>query len=114
MKYLAALLAAASVAVQAETITLPEAVCGTVRICTSAGVQIRASTAYPSVVVIIGEDTYTSATGGQDPNHIGPLVLTQGDSYIILTADFSTHRKPGSGRLRATTIWVLDGGTVER
>lgn len=109
-----ALLAAAAVA-NAETITLPAVVCGTTRICTSAGVEIRANTMYPSVTVIIGADTYTSPTGGGAPyEHIGPLVLTQGDSYIILTADFSSHRKPGSGRLRGTTIWSLDGATIER
>jgi len=112
-------LALAALSANAETITLPQAVCGAARICKSAGVEIRANTMYPSVAVVIGERTFYSLNGGERAadgtfDHIGPTVLYDGNDWIMLTAEFSSYRKPASGKLRAVTIWTLESGTVER
>lgn len=117
--FLALLLSALAFTAHAETIVLPEAVCGLVRLCKSAGVEIRANTMYPDVAVLIGDETYTSTTGGQSVNgsfaHIGPLVLYFGTKFITLTAEFSTHpRTPTGGRGGAQRIWVLESATIER
>lgn len=124
MKRLMVLLTAALAfgAARADTITLPEAICGAARICASAGVTIRANTQYPSVAVLIGDKTYTSATGGQSVNgsfaHIGPLVLSIEGAvpaeWLILTADFHSFKHPLPGRARSETIWTLLGATIER
>ena len=94
--------------------------CGPTRICAgvnNAGgynILLYASTAYPSVQLIVDGTSYSSPTGNADNINSLPLQSLDG-TVIYLTASFvGVKQWTGSGRgRRLATFWTLTTGQID-